>query len=815
MAQASSEPSLDQDPGSTPVSPGVLDFSVHHGIVDKPAVWNPDFASGWSPVSGDLSTLRAYVQQGIAFIPAAMTSGHRSSAAFHHTDLAVVDIDHGLSLEAFLAHPLAQCAAYVYTTASHQDAPGLHRFRVLFRLPRQLTDPAEAKAAVTLLVRALGGDKSCTDPCRLYYAFRGCSEPLWQPEAQLPGSFLDDVRAEVAAQQQRYDPSTADYDDTDIARAVFVLEQVIPPTHDGERDLFTRVTAAARSAGSALFPAWSDWASRGHHGKGKNSSQAGERFYQGFRGSSLATLFHLANDADPDWRAHLPEELKRSGSTSFFLTTGVAGYDHEDFMGVNPLLDDEPQSEPVQGAGTMSLFDEAKPWTAPVAPPAMARANDDDPEPDDDDLEPPAAHLVDEGEPVRGRGGQGQGDVIEQVRDRLQRLYPGLRLNSMSLDLEYGPRENPKKINDIGSAYIRISKGANTLFPKVLVTDVAQVMGMENAYHPVRKYLEHCASTAAPCPYFETLATEILGLPDDELTNPVLPNGRRLGDVVMERFMVGAVARIINPGCRHDWMPILIGGQNSGKTTFFQYLTPPDSQDPGTYPWVATIQQGIGYLKERPHALHAGWMVLLDECERYFKRQYTEELKNLVSVPVDRSARKFENERSFPRSFVLCGTANNADFLVDPTGNRRFMPIIVAGKVPSPEDPRIRIIDLDRLKADRDSIWAAAYRAYLDKPEHLFSSYELACINTYMEGFTTDNPTDLRMARLLETRTSGIYQGVNYVTMSDLFLWLDIPLDRQASMQLAVSDSLKRLGHELRRVSIAGQVRRIWTRKTE
>jgi predicted P-loop ATPase len=262
-------------------------------------------------------------------------------------------------------------------------------------------------------------------------------------------------------------------------------------------------------------------------------------------------------------------------------------------------------------------------------------------------------------------------------------------------------------------------------------------------------------------------------------------------------------------------MPILIGGQNSGKTTFFQYLTPPDSQDPGTYPWVATIQQGIGYLKERPHALHAGWMVLLDECERYFKRQYTEELKNLVSVPVDRSARKFENERSFPRSFVLCGTANNADFLVDPTGNRRFMPIIVAGKVPSPEDPRIKIIDLDRLKADRDSIWAAAYRAYLDKPEHLFSSYELACINTYLEGFTTDNPTDLRMARILETKTSGIYQGVNYVTMSDLFLWLEIPLDRQASMQLAVSDSLKRLGYELRRVSIAGQVRRIWTKKTE
>jgi len=810
--QESSAP-VDTDPSAPDSPPAVFPFSTHPLIVDKPAAWDPAFASDWVGRQGSLEDLRHCIRDlGIAFIPVAMRSGHRNSAAFDHASLAVVDVDHGLDIDEFLAHPLAACAAYIYTTANHRPEPGSHRYRVVFRLPRVIDDPAAYKAATTLLVRALGGDRNCTDPCRLFYSFRGCEEPLWQPDACLPGSFLDDVRQEVRQQQLAYNRDTADYDEYDIARAVHVLEQVIPPTCDGERDLFTRVTAAARSAGSVLFPSWADWASRGHHGKGKNSGQASERFFQGFRGSSLATLFHLANDADPEWRSGLPEELRPTGGSSFFMRTGVAGYDHADFLGDVDYLDEGLAPQELAPT-TQGLFDASKPWTAPVAPPPEIEASaNDDPDPDPEDLEYEA--TVAAGAP-QAPGHQGadqvaQSDPVRRIKDRLLLLYPGLRLNAMSLGLEYGPREHPLKLDDLSTAYVRISAGTGTLFQKATVSDIATVIGFENAYHPVRRYLEHCSSSVTPCPYFDTLATELLGLPNDELQNPTFPDGRRVADVIMERFLVGAVARIVNPGCRHDWMPILIGGQNSGKTTFFQYLTPPDPSDPGHYPWAATIQQGIGYLKERPHALHAGWMVVLDEVERYFQRRYTEELKNLVSVSVDRSARKYENERSFPRSFVLSGTANNGDFLVDPTGNRRFMPVVVRGKVPSPRNPDLLIIDLDRLKADRDSIWAAAYRRYLDNPVHLFSSDELAFMGPYLEGFIADSPADMRVARALETKTSGIYGGCNYVTLSDVFLWLDIPLANQGTMTIPISDALKRLGWKMVRRRIAGEIRRIW-----
>jgi hypothetical protein len=307
------------------------------------------------------------------------------------------------------------------------------------------------------------------------------------------------------------------------------------------------------------------------------------------------------------------------------------------------------------------------------------------------------------------------------------------------------------------------------------------------------------------------LATELLGVSNEGDQNPMLDDGHRLADHIIRRFLIGAVARVLEPGCRHDWMPILIGGQNLGKSTFFQYLTPPDINDPGAYPWVSTMQQGIEHIKDRPHTLHSGWIVVLDEAERYFKRKYTEELKNLVSVSVDRSARKYENERNFPRSFVLAGATNNTDFLCDPTGNRRFMPIVVQGvvdQVINGKPTGIKIIDLDRLKQDRDSIWAAAYSAYLDQPLHEFTSYELGKVRDYIDSFTKDNPIESKLSEILNSPSTP-----SDLTLAWLFEQMDVKVDRHQSMTGPVTDALKREGWSSSRKTVAGKRSRVWKKK--
>jgi hypothetical protein len=817
--------------------PAAFDFSVHPSISNKPSQWQPDFADHWQLRCGTLEDLRAHVTAGGAFIPAAMNSEHRSSAAFLHGDLAVVDIDNGLTIAQFLAHPLAQQAAFVYTTASHTTEA--ERFRIVFQLPERLTDPDLFKAVVTLLSRSLGGDAACTDPCRLFYGCSSAEVPLWQPDATLHVSILRDAQLEMRAASIRASRGdSALYSDKTINQAIFVLEQVIRPTDDGERDRFIRITAAASAGGDALCQAWMNWASRCHHTSGRRARQGTERYFSSFSGrSSLGTLFFFANEDDPSWRDLLPEELRGHDEPSSERRFKAVGYSHEDFMGdPSDMGWDEYDANylrmrAAELESTPSLFSSNRPWTVvaevgdePVtshpAPGTSYVCDDEDDEDnyqefdylDEHDPMPEPPRPRSSGRPRISSGGKE--DMISTIKTLLQRLYPMLRLNAVTQDLEYGPKDMPLRVPDISTAYVRISAGTGQIFPKGMVMDTAQVIGYENRVNPIQGYLAQCAAEATPCSYLKTLATELLGLPDDPWLAPRFadgPNaGRCFADVIMERFLIGAVARAMNPGCTHDWMPILIGGQNSGKSTFLQYLTPPSPHDTGSYPWTCTIQQGIRTIKEKPHLLHAGWIVVLDECERYFRRQYVEELKNLISVSVDRSARKYENERSFDRSFVLCGATNSTDFLVDPTGNRRFMPVPVVGKVPSPQNPDIKIIDLDRVKRDRDAIWAAAYQAYQDCPVHTFTSYEIVQLNNYIDGFTMDNPVEARIERLTSMRSSGIYRGQSYVTTSDVFEWLEIPVDRQPVMLQAVCDSLKRLGYVNRRVRTNAKQFRIW-----
>lgn len=826
-----------------------LAFSVHPTIHNKPPQWQPEFASGWLQRDGTLEDLRAHVTAGGAFIAAAMSSEHRSSSAFKYADLAVVDVDNGLDLDAFRAHPLAANACFVYTTYSH--TPEKPRYRVLFRLPARLNDPDVYKALVTLLTSALGGDKSCTDPCRLFYGADNAEVPLWQPDAALPEAIIREARSNADIANIRHRVDASQYEDSTIGQAIYVLENVLRPTEDGERDRFIKVTAAACSGGEALFPAWQNWASRCHHTTGYRAKQGTERFFYSFRNtrSSLTTIFYLATQEHPDWQLDLPAELKSSDYAPPKAHKAY-GYEHDDFLlaALDDPFDDSIATLARAGDDdeTPGLFDAERPWAVvaqptatqtaprpPAEPPELCDQDDEDEDfeydhnpfdedPDYDTPVPADQRRPDDVVPtVPRRRGEGnvREDTVRTIRDRLYRLYPGLRLNLMNQELEYGPLDAPILIEDITTAYCRISLGTGQMFSKQAVIDIANISAWENRIHPVKSYLTHCLGSSAPCTYFKTLASTLLGLPDDPVLNPVFTRGpeagRAMADVILERFLIGAIARVMEPGCVHDWMPILVGSQNCGKSTFFQYLTPPSPSDPGSYPWASTIQQGIRTIKEKPHMLHAGWFVVLDETERYFQRAYVEELKNLLSVSVDRSARKYENERNFPRAFVLCGATNSDDFFVDPTGNRRFQPIVVKGKIPSAEDPNTLIIDLDRLKQDRNSIWAAAYQAYMDCPVHTFSSDELLQMKEYQENFCADNPFDGRVRAVLSMKHSGIYQGQSFVTLADLYNWMDIPVDRHKSVQLPITDTLKKMGYKLKRVRIGGSVRRIWLKPAE
>ena len=121
----------------------------------------------------------------------------------------------------------------------------------------------------------------------------------------------------------------------------------------------------------------------------------------------------------------------------------------------------------------------------------------------------------------------------------------------------------------------------------------------------------------------------------------------------------------------------------------------------------------------------------------------------------------------------------------------------------------------DSLKKDRDSIWAAAYKAYLDNPVHTFTSYEISFVSEYMENFQQDSPLEYMVLNKFKERISGEHhfndKGTkSYWLMADLFEWLEVHPREERSMIRQISDALKRRGFYRRRVRKNNRIMNMW-----
>ena len=96
-----------------------------------------------------------------------------------------------------------------------------------------------------------------------------------------------------------------------------------------------------------------------------------------------------------------------------------------------------------------------------------------------------------------------------------------------------------------------------------------------------------------------------------------------------------------------------------------------------------------------------------------------------------------------PRRFVMIGTTNRNQFLVDSTGNRRFVPLEIAGGFQIP---------WKQLAEERDSLWAAAVMAYRDGVGYEFNSGEIASIAEYIMQFGDPDPWLDKIASYLAIR---------------------------------------------------------------
>lgn len=171
----------------------------------------------------------------------------------------------------------------------------------------------------------------------------------------------------------------------------------------------------------------------------------------------------------------------------------------------------------------------------------------------------------------------------------------------------------------------------------------------------------------------------------------------------MKLFMLGAISRAYYPGCKFDYMPVLLGKQGIGKSTFLRLLSMNNSWYNDNF---NTIEGD-----KAPEKLRGMWMVELAELLATKKAKEVESIKAFLTSTVDTYRPPYgRRTEQRPRVCVFAGTTNNDRFLTDRTGNRRFLPIVTRKEYVK----KSMFEDKDAVLKDFENAWGEAMQLFYE-----------------------------------------------------------------------------------------------------
>jgi predicted P-loop ATPase len=209
-----------------------------------------------------------------------------------------------------------------------------------------------------------------------------------------------------------------------------------------------------------------------------------------------------------------------------------------------------------------------------------------------------------------------------------------------------------------------------------------QAVAAENSFHPIRDFLDALPEKWDGESRIHSWLREYLGaIQVGEYTS-----------AIGSRWLIGAVARIMDPGCKNDCALILEGPQGARKSTALRILGEP---------WFSDDMSDIGS-KDAQMQLRGTWIMEWSELDS-MGRVDIGRVKAFMARNTDRFRPPYGHRLvELPRECVFAGTTNSDSYLRDDSGARRFWPV------------RCGLIDTDALRRHRDQLWAEAVIRYRD-----------------------------------------------------------------------------------------------------
>jgi predicted P-loop ATPase len=252
-----------------------------------------------------------------------------------------------------------------------------------------------------------------------------------------------------------------------------------------------------------------------------------------------------------------------------------------------------------------------------------------------------------------------------------------------------------------------------------VAAQAAEAVAKDTTFHPVRDYLHELEwdGTKRLAQFAETY----LGAD---------PKSSDYHRSVSRILFIAAVARIMQPGCKHDHIPILEGAQGRGKSTAIDLLFSP---------WFSDDLADLS-TKDAAMQVRVAWGIEIAELAA-MQRSEIEKMKAFVTRKIDRFRPSYGRRViEVPRQSVFIGSTNSDSYLKDETGGRRFLPISCG------------TIDLAAITRDRDQLWAEAVALFEDGAPWWLSKSDVVQAREEQAARYQDDPWQQPIAEYIKDR---------------------------------------------------------------
>ena len=259
-------------------------------------------------------------------------------------------------------------------------------------------------------------------------------------------------------------------------------------------------------------------------------------------------------------------------------------------------------------------------------------------------------------------------------RTMLMKAIPSHSLEG-DLPREWKDNDDTRLQSWFESSYMMVAKAT--------VTDAVGMVAEQNSFNPLKDRLNGLEWDGVK--RIDNWLHKYMGVEEDTFTTGV---GRK--------FLISAVARGLNPGCKVDTMLVLEGDQGLFKSTACSVLCMEKD-------WFGDNMPDVSDRKAAQEYIQGKWLVEVAELNAMSKAESIK-TKSFLSSPIDRYRASYGRySHDYPRGCVFIATMNpEGGYLEDATGARRFWPV------------KVGIIDLVSLKNDVEQLWAEAVCAFKD-----------------------------------------------------------------------------------------------------